>query len=100
DDDDATACWIARRAGQRPRNGIADDLVGAQLLLRAGSGAQGDGGRKRQGGGSSHPNTSPVMVLNQTSACAASALRVAGGASGALTIAPPSASVYWSSTGR
>ena len=79
DHDGPAPLGVARRAGQRLRNGVADNLVGTQRFLRLRRAAERNGEDEERE--ALHPNTSPVMARYQASASSASALRVARGAS-------------------
>ena len=103
--DRAAARRIALRAGQRGRDRVADDRIGAQALLgerarrstpawpRAPSHVQADVTLLSQ-------KLPPVIVLNQPFAKFASSSRVARGASAGLTPPAPGMSVSCPLVGR
>src|SRR5690242_10857975 len=91
DNDRTAARRIARRPGERTRNDIANNrelgqLVGQTTVTNCKS-------HQDCSDCCSHPNTSPVRDLNQTSASPASFARVSFGASTGLVIAVPSTSL-------
>src|SRR5262245_1241954 len=93
--DGAPALRIALGAGQRGRDRVADDRVGAQLLGPC-------AGRRHQQGEQqrSHPNTAAVVSAYHAAASLASPLRTVGAAASGLTMMPGGDSLYWPSTTR
>src|SRR5882724_4326364 len=94
DQDGAPVHRIARLAGQRFWDGIADDRIGHQRFLRGAGCAAEREGRQCERAATDHPKVSPVMVRNQASASSASSLRVVLGASAGLMITPGGVSAY------
>src|SRR5690348_1984794 len=88
-------CLAARRiafgAGQRGRNRVAHDGVGAQCVVRAaGRSIERCGSEHDAQDTSLHPNTAAVMSAYQAAASFASARRVSAGALTGLTTMPGS----------
>src|SRR5687767_3801418 len=100
DHDGPAARRIAGFPRERLRNRLVDDGVGHERVL---CGSRRNAKRdqsQRHDDAADHPNVSLVMARNQAWACSASSLRAPRGAPAGLMTAPPSASAYWSSTGR